>query len=66
MNLFHILGSCSRPADRTTVRNRRGGLLATTDLRRDIQRAEAGTIFVEIGVPIVTRTDEIDVPLSYP
>jgi hypothetical protein len=65
MHWFHVSGSHHRPADRTTVGNGCGGLLAATDLGRDIQRTEAGAIFVEIGVPVVTRTDEVDIPLSY-
>ena len=64
-HLFHLLRVRSWPADRTPVRNRCCSLLATTDLGRDIQRAVAGAVFVEIGVSVVTRTDEVDIPLSY-
>jgi len=65
MHLFHVLRGRSWPADRTPVRNGCSGLLPTTDLGRDIQCAVAGTVFVEIGVSVVTRTDEVDIPLSY-
>ena len=65
MYLLHLLRGCSRPADWTPVRNGCGGLLATTDLGRDIQGTVAGAIFVEVSVSVVTRTDEVNIPLSY-
>ena len=65
MHLFHLPRVRSWPTDRTPVRNRCCGLLAMTDLGRDIQRAVADAVFIEVSVSVVTRTDEVDIPLSY-
>jgi ribosomal protein S28E/S33 len=65
MYLLHLARVHSRTADRAPVRNGCCSLLAATDRGRDIQRTVAGTIFVKILIPVVTWTDEVDVPLFY-
>jgi hypothetical protein len=64
-HLFHFLRLCSWPADRTPVRDGCGSLLATIDLGRDVQCTIADTVLVEIGVSVVTWTDEVDISRLY-